>query len=460
MKINYDALVKEKWQGAQNRTWEIITKQPVDWAEVMEIIIEALRKDFKFYTMADTHDLYVFDESQGIWVPQGEEVVAQAADRILRKLSSHHITEIIGKLKRRTFIDRARFNPQHLIAFNNTVLDIDNWLFLEHSWANMLTRLIPITYDSTAVAPHFTQFIEEVTNCGDRNTLLEWMGYCLLNMYLFHNALILLGEGENGKSVFLNTLRVLLGESNCSNHSLFNLTTNPFAAGELYGKTANIYPELSDKEIKDTRVFKQLTGGDYGNHRVMYKKSINFINTAKLLFSCNILPAFREDTIAIWRRLHKIVFPHRIPKDQQDPDLLAKLTTEEEKSGILNLMLISLMRLLERGSFENAISIERSRDEYILDSDIIHAFADNCCVIKERNKISKDKLFRSFCMYARAVNRPPKQKGVFTRQLYLWLPEIWDKQLKFEGKNKMFWINVALRDDFDAYLDTFIKDAV
>ena len=192
----------------------------------------------------------------------------------------------------------------------------------------------------------------------------------------------------------------------------------------------------------------------------MYKKSINFVNTAKLLFSCNKLPPFREDTIAIWRRLCKIIFPNIIPEDQQDPDLLSKLTTEEEKSGILNLILRSLFNLLDRNRFENVSTVEKTREEYILDSDIIHAFADNCCVIKNREKISKDKLFRSFCMYAKAVDRPPKQKGVFTRQLYLWLPEIWDKQLKFEGKNKMFWINVALRDDFDDYLESLISDDV
>ena len=56
-----------------------------------------------------------------------------------------------------------------------------------------------------------------------------------------------------------------------------------FAASELYHKLANICGELEYNEIVDTRLLKQLCGGDTIQADRKYRNPIHFTNYAKLL---------------------------------------------------------------------------------------------------------------------------------------------------------------------------------
>jgi Predicted ATPase len=49
-----------------------------------------------------------------------------------------------------------------------------------------------------------------------QNSLMQWFGYCLIPTPKIQKCLYLLGEGANGKSIILLTLRNLLGDQNCS----------------------------------------------------------------------------------------------------------------------------------------------------------------------------------------------------------------------------------------------------
>ena len=174
--------------------------------------------------------------------------------------------------------------------------------------------------------------------------------------------MILLGEGANGKTVYLEMVRQFLGRNNCTAYSLQSLTTNRFAIAGLFGKLANISPELPSNALKQAGPLKTLTGLDTIEAEKKFKDSFNFVNTAKMIFATNMPPEISEDTLAVWRRFVVIDFPFKFTGDRADKNLLPKLTTEQEFSGLLNKVLEGLERLKKNGDFSYSRSVEADAD--------------------------------------------------------------------------------------------------
>ena len=112
---------------------------------------------------------------------------------------------------------------------------------------------------------------------------------------------MLTGEGENGKSVFLDLVGYLLGETNVSNVALQGLEGNRFRAAELYGKLANTFADLDARGLRSSSMFKTLTTGWITAER-KHAQPFRFRSYAKLLFSANKIPPSRDRTHAFYRR--------------------------------------------------------------------------------------------------------------------------------------------------------------
>lgn len=73
---------------------------------------------------------------------------------------------------------------------------------------------------------------------------------------------------------------------------------------------------------------KQLTGGDTVSARKLYSEFFQFRPEFKLWLAANHKPVIRGTDQAIWRRIRLIPFTVTIPEQEQDPDLVRKLTAE------------------------------------------------------------------------------------------------------------------------------------
>jgi P4 family phage/plasmid primase-like protien len=170
----------------------------------------------------------------------------------------------------------------------------------------------------------------------------------------FEVITLLFGYGSNGKSVFTDTVTALHGTRNVSNVPLSLMIKNQFALSDLEGKDVNIDAELSSATIYDTAILKKLTGRQ--PMRIERKKQHAYDTKlhTKLWFSANKIPQTADNSDAYYRRMSVISFPHKFEGQIADPDLSKKLTTEEELSGIFNVLMIALRRILHnRGIYLN-----------------------------------------------------------------------------------------------------------
>jgi Predicted ATPase len=202
---------------------------------------------------------------------------------------------------------------------------------------------------------------------------------------------MLVGDGSNGKSTYLKLLRTILGKENITSISIQDLCSSRFALAELYGKLANIYPDLEKRALKDTGIFKIATGEDFVSADRKFKGRINFENYAKLFFSANELPLVSDMTYAFWRRWIVIQFPNKF---QQIDNFFEKTFTKEEIEGVILVSLFAFRNVLLRKKFSFEESEVDYKEVWLRSSDSVYAFIQDSIENKilKREEGAKEKL--------------------------------------------------------------------
>ena len=408
-----------------------LEKQPAEFPEkyfdngkfVPKLLAEELMQEYRFITMKDTDVVYIFNDS--FYQTYGEILIKQQCKaRLGKEYRKNRAEEVIDYIKVSTYINRKE-EPPNLIPLANGVLDLNTMELKPYNPDYMFFNKIPVKYDSKADCPNIKRFINEVTATKeDIDILLEVVGFCLYREYIIAKALMLVGGGSNGKSTFLNLLKAFLGKENVSGRSLQELEENRFAKADLHHKLANIYADLPDKALWRTGTFKMLTGRDLITAERKFQHSFTFENYAKLLFSANKVPEAYDDSDAFFRRWLIIVFPNQFINEKADPYILQKLTTPEELSGLLNLVLPALKRLLEKGQFSHSKTTEEIREDYIRKSSPIAAFVMDCLEVDSDAFIIKQDLYNAFAAYCRERKIPCVTKDTFFKNLPQHIPVI------------------------------------
>jgi len=388
----------------------------------METLTKDIQNEFKFITLLDTEEVLVYDN--GYWRYGGEEKIkAEAENRVglSKLLTVHIINEIIGHIQRGTYTARALLNQAPLIInLKNGLLDVRIRELKSHTPEFLSTIRIPVAYDPNADCPRIKQFFAEVLEPQDIPIIHELVGYALIPDYSIQRAFLFIGDGGNGKSTFLNLLRIFLGRDSCSTVPWHSLEYSRFASSRLDGKLLNIYADLPSRSMNSTGTFKMLTGGDAISAEKKFKNGYSFVNFARLIFSANKPPQILdEDSYAFWRRWIIINFPNQFPENdpRTDPEILSKLTTDTELSGLLNLALDGLERLLTHSKFSYAKTVDQTQSYYLRASDPVYAFVEDCCELDPDAVTGKDTLFEAFKEYCKSNKTPLINRDSFHKAL-------------------------------------------
>jgi phage/plasmid-associated DNA primase len=148
----------------------------------------------------------------------------------------------------------------------------------------------------------------------------------------------------------------------------------------------------------------ELTGNQPIRIERKNQRAYDTILHAKLFFSANKIPQTIDDSDAYYRRNIVISFPKTFEGQNDDPDLLAKLTTEEELSGIFNVLMIALKNILKtNGIFINEKTIQARREKYETAANPIGSFIKNVVAEDsiESDKVAKDELYQVYQRYCK-----------------------------------------------------------
>jgi hypothetical protein len=132
--------------------------------------------------------------------------------------------------------------------------------------------------------------------------------------------------------------------------------------------------------------------------------------------------------------------------DKADPYLIDKLTTEEEMSGLLKVILKRLPRVLKRGIFTASSSIDENYSKYILSSNPVRAFGEAALEQDTDSSPTKEEVYRSYKMFCNDKKLAAESEQSFSRKLKKEFG-FNDMQMRDnKGCRAYYWIGIRITD--------------
>lgn len=397
---------------------------------VFERIADSVMNQYELKTMRDNEDMYYYNESKGAYIPEAERLIKEYCYSVKPDIKTLLVREVTNNINGRTGVDREQFDEnKNLINFQNCVLDLNTGQILEHTPDMLFLAQIPHSYYPNCPACKYPkkimEFLKQVLPQRSILTAIEFFGYCLFRSTAYEKALMCVGEASSGKSTFLKIFDRLLGNENTGHESLQDLCHDRFKGAQLFGRLANIYADLKADKITDTGRFKMLISGDRMSVQKKHRDPFDFNNHAKLIFSANEIPVSYDESEAYFRRWIMLVFEHQFEGQHKNISLIDELTTEEEMSGLINLAIIGLRKLLKDGRFimepedwEDAKAIYEEHSS----SKTIEQFISDCCIrsyVKddEENVIVSRDLYHAYLKYCKSKSKSSEHDNIFGKKL-------------------------------------------
>lgn len=377
-----------------------------------------LQQYYHFLYKPVLNQFLFYDIDYGYYDKGGEDLIKKVAQKqIPSYLNTFNLKEVINHIKRNNYYKNNN-NNNHLINLKNGVYDIKTGELLEHSADYCFDYALQFEYNKDAFPDKILKFIWDIVdnNMADFITILQGIAYLFIPGYPVRKSFMLVGNGANGKSTLLKVMTKFLGRKLVGNEDLGLLNdVGGFYLANIYGKWANFGNDLPKKMLKETSNFKSLTTGDrITAHKKFVQEEFNFISRAKLWFACNQIPGTADDSDAYFSRWIVINFN----KQYTDSNILDSLTTDNEFSGLFNVIMQLFYPLLKKQyKFSFAPDIAATREAYLTNSDLVKLFRENCLVKNDDTQLSKNYVYDEYCKFVKIKNKKALDLRQFWRQL-------------------------------------------
>ena len=247
----------------------------------------SIMSDYIFKTLDDTDEVLYYKE--GVYEFNGEVIIKKECQKIIPECSNHKVNEVIGIIRRLTYTSRSKFNNDFSkLVLESGLFDLETFEEKKYDKEFLTTVKFPINYDSKARCPKFIKFLKECLNPIDVVTVTEEMANILsFNRSNLEVSAMWIGDGSNGKSTCLKIIEGVIGKKNCSHISIHAMQNQRFATAQLDGKSANIYADISNRELNNLGVFKQVVSGETISADKKNKDAFDLNSFAKHFFSAN-----------------------------------------------------------------------------------------------------------------------------------------------------------------------------
>jgi putative DNA primase/helicase len=318
----------------------------------------------------------------------------QIADEDRRKKAIAHAMSSETERGIRAMVNLAQSEPgipvkpsdfdqdKYLLNCLNGTINLRTGTLKPHEPADLITKLVPVSFDEGASAPRWTQFLREIfrDNTNVIAAVQRWVGYSLTGDTKEQCFVIGHGTGANGKSVFINTLNEVLGDYAAT--TPFK-TFTPHRGDGVRNDVAALHnvrlvsaSEAPEGVRLDEELIKRLTGGDPVAARYLFSEYFTFTPAFKIFLATNHKPRIKGTDLAIWRRVLLLPFENTFTGDACDPDLAGKLLAEAP--GILTWAVCGAVLWGGMG-IKAPEEVRQATAKYQEEEDILSGFIGECC---------------------------------------------------------------------------------
>lgn len=415
-----DELYKRTAQELSSNALETILQTfKSNKTEATYLLAEHIVKKFNIITIGEKErEMFIYKD--GMYYPGAENlIIYPEIQKILGcQVTKNAKTETFHKIADMTSHPRSVFSatPTRYIPLKNGVFDFETKKLLPHSPEYHFTFQFPIVYDPEATCPKTEALLDQLLSPEQRKIMEEWIGFYFWRNYMFKKAIIFVGEGDTGKTTLLEVITHLLGRENISSISLQKMTGDKFSAAHLYEKHGNLVDELSARDISDTGAFKMATGGGSVTGEYKFGNQFNFHNFSKFTFACNRIPDVSDtNDDAYFNRWMVIRFENIIT--EKIPNFIQTVSTEEERSGLFNLAMVALERLINQKQFSYKNTAEETRVEMMRSGSSIAKFASEMLEREDGAEMTKEDMYDAYVAYCQKNKMSTQTKDMLGKKI-------------------------------------------
>ena len=339
-----------------------------------------------------------------------EELELKDLQLLIMKLLKEKCT----KSKIDMIIDRLRFElPEYkesnkYIAFEDGYICPDKLVIQRENYIHdaQIWQFMPFKYDSTAQPEKWFAFLDQIFD-GDEDhlekkmLLQEFFGYCYLRDMNLQKALVLYGDGGNGKSIVLEILAMMMPKVSRLEWSELSDQRN---LERLADSWLNLSTEISYKETNATVGFKKAIAMEMMTANPKYKQPFDFTPRAKFAFATNGLPMTDDPSSGVFRRLMVLSLNNSFV-GKENWNLINEL--KEELPGIFNWALIGARHLKAAKSFTYVPSNMQELQEYRRAINSLQSFYDENLEMHKDQEIPFQQFYRNYTSYCLETSNKP-----------------------------------------------------
>lgn len=316
--------------------------------------------------------------------------------------------------------DEFDSHPWLLNCLNGT-LDLRTGELREHRREDFITHVVNADYKPEARSRIWDEFLastlpdEEIRNFAQRAA-----GYTLTGSTKAEVCFLCVGEGRNGKGVFLMALGETLGTlGTTTNFQTFTRShrDNTGDIADMRGRRLVVAQEASSGAVFSESVLKGLTGGDTVSAKRLYENPITFLPQMKIWLVTNHLPEVRDASQGFWSRMLIVPFTQNFA-GKENQSLKTDLRTPEARMAILAWMVEGTRRWLEEGILPPQ-DVTKAITEYREETDYFQRWLDDQCEQDPEYTAKSRDLYRAYAAYCEDLNERPVTETAFGRRLRL-----------------------------------------
>ena len=373
---------------------------------------------------------------------------------------SGDVSEVLWWLADECRVADSEVDADDAVCVANGLLDPLTGELRPHTPDVRSTVQLAAAWDPEAYHDRADRFLDEVLpDASTRGVCEEFAGYCLLRDCRYERALMLTGNGSNGKSVLLRWLIEMLGAANVSSVGLqeFGAESGRFRTAILAGKLANVFTDLPETAMRESGSFNMLVSGDPLTIERKHKDPVRYANRAKLVFSANKVPRTTDRSDGFFRRWIFVPFeqiylpPGQIPKRENehvaDPSLTTDLAHPSALSYLLRLAVDGLRRIIARGGIAQTQATAAALHAYRMMSDSMAAWVNEYVVEDAAASTPRRAMYETYCDWCEESKLKPFSAPSFASRLPSFFPGVREVRRRTLGHRSRQWSGVRIIDD-------------
>jgi putative DNA primase/helicase len=345
-------------------------------------------------------------------------------------------------------------------TFKYSDFDADPWLFnaanctidlrtgkaRKHHRDDFLTKISPVDYDTNAMCPRWSQFLNEILP-GHEHCCVPFLqraiGYTLTGRINEECFFVCWGpRGRNGKSKFIETVRHVLGDyGKVASFDTFVARKGDEKLNDVAGFRGARLIVASESEhskrLAEAKI-KRMTGDEAVTGEFKYQEQFSYVPTYKIWLVTNAKPKVVGTDNAIWDRTHLIPFNRYFSENERDPNLGEKL--KSESSGVLNWVIEGCLEW-QKQTLNVPPCVREATNEYRAEQDVLRHFIEDRCLVGTDRWAGKQPMYDAYKAWAERMGEFVMPFAEFTERF----------QLQFEegrsGPRGRHWKGVAVRSD-------------